>query len=177
MEKQYRLQNWDYSNSGYYFITICTKDRINYFGNIVNNKMDLSEIGSVVNKYWSEIPQHFIGIEIDKYVVMPNHFHGILIVKKTNNNVGTHYNAFLPTEIENKYKNMADKSIQTIPLAIKLFKRSVKQYANQNHIKFAWQSRFHDRIIRSEKEYWAKRMYVDNNPTNWNKDKNNIEFN
>ncbi|MFZ2153596.1 MAG: hypothetical protein WAV41_06125 [Microgenomates group bacterium] len=154
---------------------------MNYFGEIVNNKMYLSEIGDLVSKYWCEIPHHFNDIRIDKYVVMPNHFHGILIVNKTNNNVGTHYNAFLPTGIKNnvdlqqpavnaKYRDLANKSIQTIPLAIKLFKRSVKKYANQNNITFAWQPRFHDRIIRSEKEYWAKRIYIENNPENWGKD-------
>jgi REP element-mobilizing transposase RayT len=181
MEKQYRREGWDYSKNGYYFITICTKDRLNYFGEIVDNEMYVSEIGSIVDKFWSEIPIHFPDIEIDRYIVMPNHFHGILVVNKINNIVGTHYNAFLPTEIKNnldsrqpnikdKYKNLANKSTQTIPLAIKLFKRSVKQYANQNNIKFEWQSRFHDRIIRSEKEYWAKRIYIENNPKNWEQD-------
>ncbi|MDO8609613.1 MAG: hypothetical protein Q7R95_03620, partial [bacterium] len=90
MEKQYRRTGWDYSKNGYYFITICTKDRINYFGEIIDNEMSKSEIGYVVNKFWSEIPRHFHSVEIDKFIVMPNHFHGILIVNKINNNVGTH---------------------------------------------------------------------------------------
>ena len=58
MEKQYRRTGWDYSKNGYYFITICTKDRVNYFGEIVDNEMYLSEIGIMVNKFWIEIINH-----------------------------------------------------------------------------------------------------------------------
>jgi len=56
LEKQYRLQDWDYSRSGYYFVTICTKDRINYFGNIPDGKMQIYEIGKINYGYWLQIP-------------------------------------------------------------------------------------------------------------------------
>lgn len=54
-----RLQNWDYSSNGYYFVTICIKDKKDYLGEIVNNEMCLSEIGTIAKKYWLEIPNHF----------------------------------------------------------------------------------------------------------------------
>lgn len=78
-----RLQTHDYSSNGYYFLTICTKNRENYFGEIVNNKMQLSKIGKTAKKFWREIPKHFPFVKLDEFVVMPNHVHGIIIINKT----------------------------------------------------------------------------------------------
>ncbi|WP_298396842.1 transposase [Flavobacterium sp.] len=77
-----RLQTWDYSSNGAYFITICTKNREHFFGNIQNGIMQLSEIGILAKQYWMEIPNHFPFIELGNFVVMPNHVHGILIINK-----------------------------------------------------------------------------------------------
>ena len=73
-----RLKNWDYSSPGYYFVTICTKDREFYFGNIKNNKMILSDMGKIAQQYWLQIPAHFPHIMLDEFIIMPNHLHGIL---------------------------------------------------------------------------------------------------
>ncbi len=96
-----RLQTWDYGSNGTYFITICTKNRENYFGEIVNfpvempilgistqtnnQTMQLSEIGKLAQQFWLEIPHHFSFIELGNFVVMPNHVHGILIIDKNEN--------------------------------------------------------------------------------------------
>jgi putative transposase len=77
-----RLQTWDYSNNGAYFITICTQNREHFFGNIQNGIMQLSETGKLAEQYWIEIPNHFSFIELGNFVVMPNHVHGILIINK-----------------------------------------------------------------------------------------------
>ncbi len=196
LEKQFRLKNWDYSSSGFYFITICTHEHINYFGEIKNNKIELNQIGKIAFQNWIDIPNHFPNIILDEFIIMPNHIHGILIIKnnfsskinKINPNiiVGTHYNAFLPNENINKnninlpvknspnYVKIAQKSTQLIPMIIKTFKSSVTRFCNQNNIKFQWQPRFHDRIIRSEKEFYIKKIYIKNNPKNWEKDKENV---
>ena len=81
-----RLQNWDYSSNGYYFVTVCTKDKKEFFGEIANNEMCFSEIGKIVQKYWLEIPNHFPFVMLDEYKIMPNHVHGIVIIKNTDNN-------------------------------------------------------------------------------------------
>ena len=81
-----RLQNWDYSSSGWYYVTICTKDRICYFGSITNRKINLSDIGKIAKQYWKEIPDHFNNIILEEYTIMPNHIHGIIIIQ---NNVET----------------------------------------------------------------------------------------
>ncbi len=82
IHKQYRLPEYDYSQGGMYFITICTKGKIKYFGNIINEKMILNNIGAIVNKFWLEIPQHFKDIFLDEYIIMPDHLHGIIFIDK-----------------------------------------------------------------------------------------------
>ena len=75
-----RLQNWDYCWAGAYFITICTKNREHYFGEIENGEMQLSSVGVIANVMWHEIKNHSKTIELDAFVIMPNHIHGILIL-------------------------------------------------------------------------------------------------
>ena len=78
-----RLKNWDYAWNAPYFVTICTKNRECHFGEIIKGKMNLSEIGMIVDKYWKMIPEHFSFVMLDEYVIMPNHMHGIIIINKT----------------------------------------------------------------------------------------------
>ena len=74
-----RLKDWDYSSAGAYFITICTRDRIHFFGEIVNGKMAYTPLGILAETLWHEIKQHTKNIELGEFVVMPNHIHGILM--------------------------------------------------------------------------------------------------
>src|SRR5919109_4323497 len=80
-----RLKEWDYSSNGYYFVTICTKDRECVFGNIIDGKMELLEIGEIAKQYWLEIPKHFQNVKLDKFVIMPNHVHAIVIIENDKN--------------------------------------------------------------------------------------------
>lgn len=87
-----RLQNWNYAWNAVYFVTICTKNREHYFGEIENEDMVLSDIGKISDRYWHEIPQHFSFVKLDVFVVIPNHIHGIIIIDKNdmdNGNVET----------------------------------------------------------------------------------------
>lgn len=81
-----RLNNWDYGKNGAYFITICTKNREHFFGEILsvnnNNEMQFTEIGVLADQFWSEIPKHFPFVELGNFQIMPNHVHGILIIDK-----------------------------------------------------------------------------------------------
>lgn len=82
---KYRIESarapwWDYANAGAYFITICTRHRIHYFGEISNGTMQLSHVGILADVFWYEIPQHSKNVELGAFVVMPNHIHGILIL-------------------------------------------------------------------------------------------------
>jgi len=82
-----RLQNWDYSSNGAYFITICTQNREHYFGEIKDAAMQISTIGQLAEQYWKEIPNHFPFVELGNFVVMPNHIHGILIINKLHDDI------------------------------------------------------------------------------------------
>ena len=169
-----RLQNWDYGSNGYYFITICTKNREHYFGtiNIINPvseyTISLSKIGDTVSKCWFEIPKFHSYVKLDSFVVMPNHIHGILIIDKPQNKEDAKCCASTK-EVKNEF------GVQSHNLAsiIRGFKAGVKKYATMNNIKFQWQPRYHDHIIRDEKEYLKIKEYIDNNVLYWAKDRYN----
>ncbi|NKI26501.1 hypothetical protein HCG49_07990 [Arenibacter sp. 6A1] len=88
-----RMKNWDYSWNAPYFVTICTKNKEHFFGEVVTttdlgtSTMELSETGKMAEKYWSEIPQHFPFVALGAYVVMPNHVHGVIIIHKTDDRI------------------------------------------------------------------------------------------
>jgi putative transposase len=77
----FRAQWWDYRTEGSYHITICTKNRNHFFGEIIDEQMCLSEVGKLADQFWSEIPKHFPHIQLNEFVIMPNHIHGILIIR------------------------------------------------------------------------------------------------
>jgi REP element-mobilizing transposase RayT len=75
-----RLKYWDYAAPAWYYVTICTQDRINFFGRIANGKMHYSEIGIIARKFWLQIPFHHKNSFIDRFTIMPDHMHGILVI-------------------------------------------------------------------------------------------------
>jgi putative transposase len=77
-----RLPDHDYSQPGAYFITMVTHQRANLFGNIVNGEMQYSPMGRIAEEHWRFIPEHFPDVELGAYVVMPNHIHGIIIIRE-----------------------------------------------------------------------------------------------
>ena len=76
-----RLKGWDYRNPGYYFVTICTRGRGHYFGKVEGDDVRLSAIGEIAAQCWAETPSHHQGIELDEWVIMPNHAHGIIVIR------------------------------------------------------------------------------------------------
>ena len=78
--KSARLAGYDYRNEGLYFVTICTKNKFHYFGEIENGNLLLNEIGLIAHNYWAEIPQHFDHVSLDEFVIMPDHIHGIICI-------------------------------------------------------------------------------------------------
>jgi len=87
--ESFRLKNWDYRNAGAYFITICTKNRAHYFGEIADREMQLSEIGKIVENEWIKTPEirPDMNLKQGEFVVMPNHFHAILIIGQNEYNI------------------------------------------------------------------------------------------
>lgn len=152
-----RLKNYDYGANGYYFITLNIKNRRHHFGRIVGNpelaRLAPSEIGSIAIEYWQQIPEHHPFVVIDAFIVMPDHMHGILYFDKPEKRTWQH-NRFGPQS-----ENLAS--------VIRSFKSSVKRYANQHGIEFAWQPSYYDHVIRNKKALNAIRKYIINNPMKW----------
>jgi len=168
-----RLQNWDYGSNAAYFVTICTQNHHHYFGDVVDGEMQLSEIGKIAERFWREIPDHFPFVLLDVFVVMPNHVHGIIIINKDEDvastvivetpKLGVSTDTIAPQK--NKWKP------GTLGVIINQYKRICTINARKTDPNFAWQSRFHDHIIRSDKSYETIREYIFYNPAKWEEDK------
>jgi len=168
-----RLRSWDYGQNGAYFVTICTKNRECYFGAIENGNMIISEIGHIAGKYWAEIPNHFPFVQLGKFIIMPNHVHGIIIIDKSDNDgnaVETQNFASLQQQ-HNHPKNKFGPQSQNLASIIRGYKSGVKKYSTMNYIEFTWRSRFHDHIIRNEKSFNEITEYVKTNAQKWKNDK------
>lgn len=160
--KQIRLRNYDYSSNGWYFITICTSNKTCYFGHISSNKMHYSSIGLLALKYWIEIPKHYPYVKLGKYVIMPNHVHGIIGIFKERND--KHHSSSINTSLS--------PSRGSISRIIGSYKSSVSRWCNKNgHDYFGWHYRFHDHIIRNSQDYQRIHEYILNNVKRWNGDR------
>jgi len=168
-----RLQGRDYAQPGKYFITICTKNRHHWFGEIRNGIMGLSDVGCIVHNYWMQIPDHFSHIQLDRFIVMPNHIHGIISI---------HHHSFSVETCDSHvstYKHIFSHELRVISgliiprpkpgsigSIIGQFKSScTKQIRSMGFTDFAWQPRFHDRIIWNNNVLHTIRKYIKNNPT------------
>lgn len=171
----HRLKGWDYRTPGWYFITICTFNGICYFGEIRNVLMCLSDIGSIVWKYWNEIPFHHLHAKLGKFIVMPNHVHmTIKLTKRKDLNINPvetlHATSLRRDHQKNPISSISPKpgSISTI---VRSFKSAVTKWAHlNNHNNFAWQPGFYDHIIRNLKSLHYINRYIHTNPENWDED-------
>jgi REP element-mobilizing transposase RayT len=179
--KQIRLKNFDYSDAGWYFVTICTQNRECLFGNIINNQMNLNKLGKIVNQFWTRIQKHFYNVELDDYQIMPNHIHGIIVIR--NFSVGAGFprpvNKLRPTlgQIIGYYKYQTTKHINILingsgnPIVI----GSEDPTPTQKHkFKQIFQRSFYEHIIRNEYDLNRIRGYIKDNPKNWETDRNNL---
>ncbi len=178
-----RLKDYDYSQSGIYFITICTASKRCLFCTNSENSANLSHIGKIARECWFEIPNHFKNAKLDEFVVMPNHIHGIIGLtdkeqKRAENfqplqpheqNVGVQY--IEPTSPQNRFQHITPKSLGSI---IRSYKSAVTRQSRKDEIcEIFWQRNFYERVIRSEKELGSLREYIANNHLKWNLDREN----
>ena len=156
-----RLKGYDYSSPGSYFVTICAQNRDCIFGEINNEKMVLNEYGKTVEFTWYDLLNHVANIELDEFIVMPNHFHGIIniIVGAGSEPAPTdNRNQHGLSEIIRQLKTFTSKRVNTI---------------RQTPYVSVWQRNYHDRIIRDERELSCIQEYIINNPLKWKEDNNN----
>jgi putative transposase len=158
-----RLKGWNYASTGYYFVTICEKNRSCVFGDVFDGTITLMPLGQAVMGCWLEIPEHFPFVDLDSFCIMPNHIHGIIIINSGDVVETQNLASLQGNEPGNKFGPQS-KNLASI---VRGFKIGVTKYAHANDIDFAWQPRYHDRIIRDEQELFAVRTYIRNNPLEW----------
>ena len=179
-----RLKGWDYSSAGMYFVTICTRNRECLFGDVVNGEMHLSRIGEIVAEEWQNTPQVRPYVELDEWIVMPNHIHGIIVITdavetfrrnvsitqtfRRNVSITQTFHRNVSTTNPSRLK---PRSIGSIIGQIKSI--CTKRISGEDFKGFNWQERFWDEIIWNERTLNAIRTYIINNPANWDKDKDN----
>ena len=140
--KSTRIPNYDYSSCNYYFITICTHNRKCIFGSV----NQLNKLGYIVNKHILLISKHYKNVYVDKYVIMPNHIHLILVLKNGSEKPNIN-------QIIGQFKSGVSREIHNVISDIEI-----------------WQRSFHDHIIRNQNSYEKIWLYIDSNPVNWSKD-------
>jgi putative transposase len=189
-----RLKNWDYGSVGFYFVTICTRNREYFFGDVVDGEVVLSKIGELVAEEWLKTPAVRKNVELDEWIVMPNHVHGVVVIKgneaglnvsnPSTHNIRSFTNiksddglADMKAGRETRHRRVSTKvHLQSGSLGaiVNQFKsvctRQIRAVKNKE---FDWQPRFYDHIIRSERSLKEIQEYIFNNPAKWELDRNN----
>ncbi len=145
--KSPRLSGYDYSQDGAYFVTICTYQGGHFFGPVVEGQMQLTPIGQVAERCWRAIPDHFPAVELDEFVVMPNHLHGILWLRRSKAALGTIVGNFKAAVTRESRRDL-DPELGRL-----------------------WHRSYHDHIIRTEQDLMRIRKYIKHNPQRWQEDK------
>jgi REP element-mobilizing transposase RayT len=171
-----RLREYDYSQPGAYFITICTQDRKCLFGQIENGQVVLSAAGEIAQSVWIGLPSRFPSVGLDEYVVMPNHVHGIILV-------GAQFIALDPKDgMENRvctlgniirtYKAAVTRLVRTGDDA-SVINQGVMNHAPTGAARFGWQRNYYEHVIRNDDDLQRTREYIFGNPALLDEDENN----
>ncbi|MCQ2471591.1 MAG: transposase [Clostridia bacterium] len=142
--KELRLQSYDYSQTGVYFITICTRDKNRILSEVRNGKRVLLPFGLISEKYIKEIGNYYDNVRFDNYVIMPNHIHALISI--SGGSSGT------PTS--------------TVSQIVSTFKR----FCNKDFGENIWQRSFFDHVIRNDEDYLRHMQYINENPKKWEND-------
>jgi REP element-mobilizing transposase RayT len=142
-----RHPTWDYSLPGMYFVTIRTSEHRCHFGRIRGIEMKVSEIGKAAIQEWRQIPSHHRNVQLDEFIVMPNHVHGVVTIRD---------------------RSVDQQRFSSLGTIVGCYKAGVTRWAHEHaHLGFGWQARFYDHIIRGDRSLAAVREYISANPENW----------
>ena len=157
-----RARWWDYSTAASYFITICTKDKVPFFGEVVNGEMKLSLIGEIVNEEWVRTAdiRSRMKLELHNFIVMPDHFHALITIGTTEFNDKDSY----LDELGNFKNNAFKPQSNNLGSIIRGFKSAVTMRCKLKGYPFCWQSRYHDVIIKDLKQFENVQQYILENP-------------
>ncbi|MBV6420025.1 MAG: hypothetical protein DAHOPDDO_01251 [Ignavibacteriaceae bacterium] len=179
--KNNRLKEYDYSFPGWYYVTICTFNRINLFGKIADGKMVLNEDGKIVEEEWLQTKEIRKNVDLDYYIIMPNHLHGIIIIEQSFEDVIIKGRGELnsPEKIDSgriQYAPTNDTFISpshTLGAIVRGFKSSVtkkiRELSGNSELRI-WQRNYYEHIIRNDNDLHRIRTYIQNNPLKWELD-------
>ena len=165
-----RLKGWDYSQPGWYYVTLCTQDRQCHFGDIANDQMRPSAIGEIVAEEWQRTPVVRPNVGLDAWILMPNHLHGIIILQEAKLPRPLDAGAVPPHLARGELK---PGSIGAIMGQIKSVCK--KRIRAAGFPEFDWQPRFYDHIVRDDRSLANIRQYIVNNPAQWALDELNAD--
>ncbi len=170
-----RLKGWDYSAEGLYFVTLCTKDRQPFFGAVREGEILLSAIGIIAGQYWLELGDHHPHAIAGDFVVMPNDVHGIVELTQPRAVTSGDRHQDVACNVSTGSAGMGAISPEagSLGVVVRSYKATVSRWCRRNGYEdFAWQSRFHDHIIRDERSLQHIRQYILDNPARWPEDEN-----
>jgi len=170
-----RLKNYDYSKPGYYFVTIVVRDRKCVLGEVRDGEVRLSRVGEMVRDVWQGLSDHFPGMALDEFVVMPNHLHGVVVINPTNDRNVSVGATFMAPHVRCSMRRMgAMNRAPTLGEVVRRFKAvSARAIHRGGFGAFVWQRNYHEHIIRSDLSLTAVRNYILCNPTEWDLDPEN----
>ena len=162
-----RLKYWDYSTPWWHYVTICTKNFRNWFGEIKKGKIILNDLGKIVEEEWLKTMEIRTNVDLDYYVIMPNHFHGNIIIM----DVETSRRDVLKENETGQRPVSTQLKPNSLGSIIGQFKSiCTKRIHKLGFSEFQWQPRFYDHIIRNEEDLSRIREYIQNNPLKWELD-------
>lgn len=174
-----RLKGYDYSQTGAYFVTLVSCRRVSLFGNMQGDKIVLSEMGKMVKRCWLNLPEIF-NIQLDEWVIMPNHLHGIIWILDSRTGEATAQTNYDLSISLRAVASPQQRPIGTQPGSLGAIIQNFKSVSTRkiNHMRSTlgvriWQRNYYERIIRDEEEWGRIRLYIQENPAQWKED---IEF-
>lgn len=175
------LQGYNYSQAGAYFVTICTHNRKCLFGEVVGGEMRINSSARIVQVCWDDLPRHYGRVELDAFVIMPNHVHGIIVLADPED-VGAGFKPAHPTRAGLKPAPTSSKGLKRhgLPEIVRAFKTFSAHHINRMRYTTGmpvWQRSYYEHVIRNEETWTRIRQYIADNPKQWETDPENPRFN
>jgi putative transposase len=176
-----RLKGHDYSQPGAYFVTICTRDRECLFGHVVNGEMRLNEAGEIARRCWQDIPDHFPLIELDAFVLMPNHVQGIIVIHESCKgeaseplgSLNTRMGVADASPLRQRPNGTQSGSLSAIVQNFKSVSTRKMNAACRAPGTPVWLRNYYEHVVRNDDDLQAIRKYILGNPARWDEDENN----
>ena len=174
-----RKPGYDYAAPGVYFVTLCTSQRKRIFGEIQDDRVNLSPLGQVADHYWRQLPSYFDHLALDEWIVMPNHVHAVVWLLHRNCTTGAELTtASRDRQNQDDFRSSTYVAPGSLSAIIGTFKSLVTRRANRMRYTLGitlWQGRYYDNIVRSEEALHRIRRYIVENPERWTLDTINAQ--